>query len=450
MALMDNFWLFMLSLLAMTPGGGSAFHTDLLAVVLSDSYLQAQQVDTKPESLLAVVKRSPSSPRELATQLVAIRWFGENADQLGDKRPAVSEALQGLAKGPPGFARDYALFALARLDGKTPPALHIMPKDSTRSQAFEWFPDDVSFVAALDLRAAPGQKEADAETVLAVNRIRNKFLTVIPGNALPGIHGIVSDLGNVRVDRVAFGYSPDPTGQRRDRLFVRITGQGDAKHVAEFIKSKGQQANLEERKGPNGVAMRVLTQPRMPIFAFIGDTDLVICGYEDDNANHAEVFDQFLSVLSGKRGSAAKGPYAQVLKTATEDARAVLVGSLPEELRKELARSPLGVAPLSLFADLSHAKSGGGVEVRVRASFDNEADAKKGAEGAKATLKQLADGLAALPFKLKPETVATLQKALGEAQISVEGASASGSVRLSPTTLKAVGELIEAASADRP
>jgi len=450
MALMDNFWLFMLSLLAMTPGGGSAFHTDLLAVVLSDGYLQAQQVETKPESLLAVVKRSPRSPRELATQLVAIRWYGENPDKLGDHRQAVHEVLQGLAKGPPGFARDYALFALARLEGKTPPALHIMPKESTRSQAFEWFPDDVTFVAALDLRAAPGQKEADVETVAAVNRIRNKFLTVIPGNAQPGIHGIVNELGNVRIDRVAFGYSPDPTGQRRSRIFVRITGQGDAKLVAEFIKSKGQQANLEVRKGPNGVAMYVLTQPRMPIFAFIGDADLIICGYEDDNANHAEVFDQVLAVLSGKRGSAAKGPYAPVLKTATEDARAVLVGSLPDELRRELARSPLGVAPLSLFADLSHAKSGSGVDIRVRASFDNETDAKKGSEGAKATLKQLAGGLGTLPFKLNPETVATLQKALGEAQISVEGSNASGSARLTSTTLKALGELIEAASADRP
>jgi hypothetical protein len=443
MILMDNFWLFVLSLLGMSTG--SAFQTDLLAVVSTDNYLQAQQVDLTPGKLLEVVKQTPKTPRESAIQLLAIRWFGENPDQVADHKQTAVDVLQALAKGPPGFARDYALTALARLDGKVPPPLHFMPKDSTRVQAFEWFPDDVALLAAIDLRAAAGQKDPDPEFVAAISNMRKQFLAALPPMAIPGLHGIVNGLGNVRIDRVAFAYCPDPTMQRQECIFVRLTGQGDAKRIAEFIKNNLQQGALEERKGPNGVTIRILSQPQMPVFAFVGDTDLLICG-DEASKNSGEVFDQVLAVMSGKRGSAAKGPFAQSLQAVPAEARGVLVGALPDEVKRELSRSPLGVAPQSVLIDMAEASAGKGTVIRVRASFESEADAKKAVDGAKLLLKQGIDGLKMLPFKVKPEAIAILQKALEAVEVKVDGAVVSGTARLTPATLRALGDLFEGAS----
>jgi hypothetical protein len=441
----------LLLLLVFSLGQASSFQTDFLAIVPTEEYLQARQIELRADKLIEIAKSPPRDARGLATQLLAIRWFAENKDKLGEHAKAVKETLQTLSQGQQGFAKDYAQISLAAIEGRAPPILQVLPKGSVRSQAFEWFPDDATLVGAIDLRT-PATSRPDAQTHAAASALHRRFLGIIPPQAMQGLFGLADQIGNFRIDRVAFAYMADPAGRNQQRMFVRITGEGNAKHLHDLIKGNVQNARVEERKGPNGVTMRVISQGgpgpifMFPVLAFVGDCDLLICGFEGgENPNHLEVFEQAVAVMGGKKPSVARGPFGPGLQTTSEDARALVFGSLPDELRKELNRGPLGVSPLSVAADITSNPDGKGNLLSVRASFGSEADASKFADGIQQLLKAGAEALKALPFKLTPEALAALDKALAAVEIKADKSGIAAKIPLAPATIQALGELLEAA-----
>jgi hypothetical protein len=442
--LLDNFWLYLVFWLSV--GSHGDLQTDLLSMVPTDGYLQHHELELTTPKMLEVAKTSPTDPKGIAQQLLAIRWFGENRDKLGDQRQAVKAALETLAQAPAGFARDYAALSLARIDGKPLPQLRTMPQGSVRGEALAWFPDDVSLVGSIDFRAPLSAQDSDIETSAAAEQARRTFLSAIPKEAIQNMFRFVDQIGNFRIDRAAFASCPDPTGQRKDRIYIRVTGQGDAKRLIEAVAGNLQNAKTEERKGPNGIRVRVMTQPGSMVFAFIGDSDLLACGFEDARTkDSAEVFDQVMAIMNGKSPSVVKGPLAATLQTVPDSVRGMFIGAVPDELRRELSRSSLGLAPLSVAVHLIAAKDRKGSEFHVRASFANDTEAKTFVEGIQAVVKQGSEGLKMLPFKIKPESMTALQKALGEVEIKAVGSGIVGRTPLAPSTLLALADLFEAA-----
>src|SRR6516164_3829283 len=120
----------LLPLLLLGPLAGTP--TDLVAFVDPADYFASRRVEVGAGKLLELASGSPTDAKGTFQQLLAIRWLGENRDRLGEHQEAVRRALGRLAEGPDGFARDQARLALARLDGRPPPALHAAPKDSLR------------------------------------------------------------------------------------------------------------------------------------------------------------------------------------------------------------------------------------------------------------------------------------------------------------------------------
>src|SRR5205823_3631155 len=118
----------MLGLLLGLGGGGNVPH-DLASLVELDDYFSRGSIEAKPEVVLPLASKSPGDAKESFTQLLAIRWLGENTGKIGTHKEAVRKGLQQLAQGPNGFARDYAAVALARVEGK-PPLRRAFAKDS--------------------------------------------------------------------------------------------------------------------------------------------------------------------------------------------------------------------------------------------------------------------------------------------------------------------------------
>ena len=141
-------------LLAMALGNGGV-PVELAQLIDPADYFAPRNIEVKPENLLTVATKAPADAKESFNQLLAIRWLGDNKDNLGSNKDAVRKGLAKLAVAENETVRQYARAALARIDGKVAPARSI-PKNSVRLQALEWFPTEVTLAAALDLRAPPG------------------------------------------------------------------------------------------------------------------------------------------------------------------------------------------------------------------------------------------------------------------------------------------------------
>jgi hypothetical protein len=231
------------------------------------------------------------------------------------------------------------------------------------------------------------------------------------------------------------------------QLFIRVSGQGDGKRFAEFLQRIHAGSKIEERKGPRGEVIRVIRAgPHQDVFFLVvGDQDFIFRAMESGpNPQKNDTLELVLDVIAGKKLGVPKGPFAQALAVSPEEARALAFGVLPEEFRQGLATTPLGVAPASVAIEMVDAKEGGS-SIRLRATFEKAEEAKKFVDGAQTLLKQAGEALKMLPFKAKPETIATLQKALAAVETQAEGQGVTVNARLTPETLLALGNLFEEA-----
>jgi hypothetical protein len=435
------FAFFGFQLLMLMGSATGNWSSDLVSFIHAEGYFQARSVDVKVANLVELAGKQATDGKGQISQLLAIRWLGEHGDEA-KKDPKARELLQALAAGskaqdPQGFAKEYAARALAHIDSKPVP-FAVLPDDSIRIDSLKWFPASASLHGAMDFRSPKGFKPVDLKTPAHI------IHSVMPAQAREEMYKFAEDVGNVHLDRASFAYSPDPNQKDNSRIYMRLTGRGDRKRLTEFIKKNLQKHTVKDEVTPQGETITVFSSEKeAPNFAIVGDTDLIVAGYEGNQAKHVEVVQEMLEVRAGKKPSLVAGPPSGDLKDVPANASGMLIGELPEEIRKGMTNgTPFRAFPNTVAMDLT---KGTDLVFRFRGSLSSALDAKSFCESV-AQLKQMAvEGLKKPPpnLKLKPKTLQLLIKTVEDIKAEAKDTTVTSTVTISRAVLEAVNELIE-------
>ncbi len=326
----------------------------------------------------------PTDAKTQIAQLLAIDWLGEHATE-GKAARGTLESIAGgkKAQDATGFAKSHAARALARLDDKAPPKAATLPSSGLRGDAYRSFPDDVTLLGGIDLRASGSMKvEADSLHLLGA---------VFPKPE--ALFEIVDSVGNIRVDRVSFAMHIPKDGDDADRTYIDVIGAGNLDWLMAFTEKTGREYQRSERKIGSEKVTILASETQAPAFAFIdhgNSQEVLMAGYQGGKAKHLEVLDRALEARAGDKPDALKSPHAKLLKEVPEQAYAALVGELSDPIRKKLGKEMLKAAPKTVVLSARRDKE---IHIEAEGTMADEADAKQLVEGIEAARKQALDFL---------------------------------------------------------
>ena len=435
-------WMMFIGFLVITSGGNLSH--DLLSFVDADDYFKAHSIEVKADSLVQLVGKDPEDTKGQVAQLLALRWLGEHpaqARKVNGARSTVQQIADGKkAQDRLGFSRDYARKALALLDGKPAPKPAPIPANSVAGEALQWFPDTATIFGAYDLRASGEFPPVDE------GRLRSLLLKLLTRpQDKEEFYKFVDGVGNIRLDRVSFGYGPDPQDTHKGRNYVRFTGLADRKSMTGLLKKSFPDAKVEFKRGPKGRLMTVISsEKRPPAFALIGDTDMLMCGHEN-NENSLEVLEEALDVQAGNKASILKGTHGAQLKKVPAEAVGVLMGAVPEELRRGMVRdpkAPFKALPKRIVVVMTRTKS---INIDWHGPMADADQAKEFAENVAELKKMGIAGLKQLPpqLKIKPEQIKVLTKTLQAIWTEAKDDTVSGGVEITQEMVKVANDLME-------
>jgi hypothetical protein len=418
------FWLF-----AVVSGRG--LPNDLTSLIDADEYFKARQIAVTLDRLLELAGKKPGDGRDQVGQLLAIRYLGEHAELAKD--PRVQKLLEEVADGKKGayaegFARDYARRALDRLAGR-PPAREASGDQGNLNDAFTWLPERVSLVGAYDLRKLPPPLPKDELMVRAALGI------AVPAKAREEMFKFIESTGNLRIDRFVWGFFEDRQDPLKMQFFARFTGLGDPKRLVDVIRQSGLPiGEVKEEKGPRGEPITLLL-PNNNFgvgIAVTGNTDLFFATYPGQGKS-ADLIREVMKVRSGGQPSVLKAPLGNKIKEIPRAACLLVVGDLPQEMRKGIQRD-LSVAGLPEGV-VGYVTKGRGVTLRIEGTSDTADNAKLFA-GAVGALKDRAiAALQNLPaeIQIKPDSLRQLIKEVENAKIEVKDRTVSVTLTFSVT-----------------
>lgn len=361
--------------------------TDLASIVSPADYFQSRQIAVSIDRMIDIVVVDPKTPKQQIMQLTALRYLAEQADNLKKAKnyKLNREALEDIAKGklatdPLGFSQEYAQRVLARLDGAKPPPRKFLP---LREGALDWFPAEVKFAVAFDGRHAPAP-EIDPF---------KEIMKIVPKQVKSQLYDQLEKMGNLRIDRIAFGMV-DSEKRDEQKLMIRITGKGNHAWVAEMLKAMSR-GTLQERqiKDAGGKAITVFQERnRGPHIVLVGNTDLLVVGYQKFDGKHEDVLQEVLAVRAKKRPHAGTGTLKPRLAKVPDKAIALLVGEIPGDLKREF-RFAFDSLPSGVTAFIERTPTG--MDLQIATVMDN---------------REQADGLVQKIAMLQKKGVAELQK----------------------------------------
>ena len=354
--------------------GGPA-GSDLVTFLDPAMYFQARQIDLAIDKMTDLAGAAPENGKAQIMQLMALRYLSEHPDKLkkADQYAAHRKLLEEIAAGkraqdPQGFAKEYAAVVLARLDGKTLP-----PPEVPRLQtALDWFPQAATVVGALDLRRVRGEAGVPVSTA--------ELLKQMPAQAREKVYATIEQSGNVRIDRAAVAFAYDEQDPAKTKIYVRLTGKGNAAWLRSAIRQAEPGFEEKEYNDAGGKTITVLRAGnRSPLLVFVGDTEMLVLGYARDQGAHEDLLEEVLAVRAGKQPSVTTGPLKKRLQKLPARALACLVGDLGERLRKDTATGPdfreIGTAvPARIDAYIE--KVAAGFDVNVTAGMVGADDAR--------------------------------------------------------------------------
>lgn len=325
-------------MLALLASGGT--DNDLVAMVPPRAYFEARQVRVSIDSMIDIALAEPKDGKAQIMQLSALRYLTEEADAFkkAGNYATNREAIELIAGGKKaqdklGFAKEYAQRLLDKLDGKKPAAPDAKKATPLRDQAFAWFPADVSFVGALDLHGAGGLK-GGTEAI-------HEILKIMPDNVKLQMYDAIEKTGNARLERIAFAYT-EGTGKRDAKIYIRITGKASQDAVINLVQMlEGGRGGLQSKeiKNDKDVPITLLQNGnRPPVIMLVGNSDLLFVGHEGNAGDHEALAQEVLAVRGKKKPSAAEGKLKDQLAKVPDKAVGMLVGDLPEEFKRNLAR----------------------------------------------------------------------------------------------------------------
>ncbi len=387
-------------ILAMLSGGMTT--TDVVAMVQPTHYFKSRNVEPTIDAMIDTIIVAPDTPKAQIRQLVALRHLADEADKFkkdknyASNREAVEEVADGKrGKDPQGFAQEYARQLLAKLDGKKHMPEKVRP---LREDALSWFPDDVKLGVAFDVRPVE-TKGNDAVKDL---------LKMLPDQAKAAMYDQLEQVGNIRMERIAVGFvDADKEGERK--FYVRFSGKANPAWIAPAIQrlSFGQM-EAKTFKAADGTPIVTLREANSePMMALVGDSDLLIVGYDQFGANPNDLVTQVLEIRAKKKPSASAGALKDRLAKIPDKATAFFVGELPKESKHAFGNfEPL---PSKIAAYLERTNTGLSLKAESVMANKDEADKlvgkigelrKQGIEGLKQAMKEpLPPGSPPVPFQ---------------------------------------------------
>jgi hypothetical protein len=241
-----------------------------------------------------------------------------------------------------------------------------------------------------------------------------------------------------RIDRVAAAYVPDRQRPSKSRIFIRVTGAIGHQRLASWFRQEWPGARVVEEKGPQGEPLTLVSsgsQAIAPAFALVGNTDLVLAGYQGYAEKHLEVVRQALDLRAG-RGASLPGPQARALEDIPDDTWFLLMGE-PPDVFKTFFLFP--VLPRQIRFTVSGKTS---IDGRFQAVFSTAADARAFV----ANLNQLKQVAAAFvknpPVRIDPQASELLVGTLNGVRIEVHEERVNVVLHASTEAVTAVTETI--------
>jgi hypothetical protein len=429
--------------------GSGGVTNDFVSMIDAKDYFRSRGVEVSPAKLAEIAARDPADGKAQVAQLLALRTLA--ADAAGVKKSkdyeAILKTVEEIAQGkkgndPQGFAADYARLAAAALGSKTVKApANPLPENSARLDALTWFPARVALVGAFDVRSVTAPEIDPGKPV------RDLFSKFAPPQVMEEVFKTAEQIGNVRVDRFAIAYAPDPQNRQMSRIYMRFTGKMDHKRMADALKNLIPGAQVKEQKTFRGQRVTLISIPNLPPgFALVGDTDAVIAGFEGDRGNnHLDVVEEMLAVRGGKEKGVLDGTLAASLKKLSPKANGIYAGTFPGEMVRDFTRGPnaFRAFPKSAVADLTRTKD----ELHVRlhqAPLGSEEEAKgfvedverlkkMGIEGIKEAKQKLKQ--APPPFPIPPKALDGIIATLESIKVEARGSAVQGKAAVPRETI---------------
>ena len=288
-----------LLLLLLASGANATW--DLVSLIDAQEYFKVRDVEVNVQRMMELAGKDAANGKASIAQLLALRWLGEHPS-TGKNTKAVREVLEQVAarykgKDAQGFASEYALRALARLDGKAIP-LRRMPESSLRADALAWFPATSTIFGVVDLRTPQGVEGTEDDS------LKRLFFAAVPERERKEMYKFADEVGNFRLERVSFAVVPDSADDQRTRLYLRITGRGSRKHLGDYLRKNVGLAEVKQEKDPGGVPLALIDfKGEGPAMGLVGDTDFLIAGFpaSRERAKQFQVLQEVLEVRQGKK-----------------------------------------------------------------------------------------------------------------------------------------------------
>ena len=355
----------MLAMLSGASGG-----TDVIALVQPTHYFQHRGWEPSVDKMTDMAGEDAKGAKGQIAQLTCLRYLADEAAALkkSDRYAEHRKTLEAIAKGkqaqdPHGFAQDYANRVLRKLDNTKPEAVKVRP---LREDALSWFPTNATLAGAIDLHQA---RLPDT----AKDPIKD-LLKLMPDRAKKEMYSHIEQCGNIRIERVAFAYV-EGTGNRDGKIFARVTGKGNHDWMVEAIQGvEGGRMEIKKSKDEDGVPITYLQGRNTPVIMLVGNTDVLVVGHENPTGKNEDLVAEVLGARSKKKPNAAAGSLKDRLAKIPDKAVGFLVGNVPDEMKRELARE-FNPIPTNVIAFMERAQQG--FDVHAETTLTNAEDAGK-------------------------------------------------------------------------
>jgi hypothetical protein len=357
-------------MLALMSGGINS--ADLVDLVQPTHYFQYRQWEPSVDKMADLASEDPKDAKGQIAQLTCLRYLVEETAAL-KKSPRYAEhrkALEAIAQGNKaqdslGFAKEFANRVLLKLDNKKPEAAKLRP---VREHALDWFPANATLAGAID-RQYSGQAGAGNDPL-------KDLLKLITEREKKQMYEFMEKSGNIRIERAAFAWV-EGTGKRDGKIFARFTGKGNQDWmVAAFDMLDGGRGRMQIKvtKDAKGTRITLMEPQNGPVIMLVGNTDLLVVGYEGHNRQQDDLVTEVLDARSKKKPSATTGPLKDRLAKIPDKAVALLVGDVPDEMKREFARV-FDLMPTKVTAFIERAQQG--LDVQIETPTANAEDAGK-------------------------------------------------------------------------
>jgi len=301
-------------------------------------------------------------------------------------------------------------------------------KNYLTEEALSWFPADATFFGGRDMRVFP---ELSLQQVLVMTQLAGG----IDSRERDRIRNFVTILG--RIDRLAFAFAADPLVPGKSRIFLRATGAISHPRLLEWFRQDWPGATIREEKGPQGERITLVgsSQVVAPAFAVIGNTDLILAGYQGFAEKHLEVVQQVLELRAG-RGAGLSGAHAKALQEVPDKAWMFMVGETPDVLKSLVL---FRVLPRRVTIAFSGTKS---IEGRLRGNFATAAEAESFAANLTQLKQQGTEFVKNPPVPIKPQNSELLAKTLGGLKVEGNQDRVNVSIQVSSEAVDALEETL--------